>query len=190
MKKKIIIIAILLGFWTGIIGWFFSNYRIRSPIEKVIRTPVSDVTSTPIKNKQKTDTGAQKESSKDDLLLKFKKGSNKRLMAKKVIATFPEEAELFLAITWGESGFSNQASTWCCHGVMQIHEWEHRDKIPTSHNETKEGRIAWLRNPDNNLAVARIIYDDSGKTPWDAYNDGSYLKYYRIKRITDEGIEV
>ena len=190
MKKKIIIIAIILAFWTFFIGWFFSNYRIRSPIEPVIRTPVSEITPTPIKKKQKTDTGVQKQSSKDDLLLKFAKGSNRRLMAEKVIETFPEEAETFLAITWAESKFENDASTFCCHGIMQIHEWEHRFKIPTSHNETRESRIAWLRNPDNNLEVARIIYDDSGKSPWDGYNDGRYLEYYRIKRISDEGIEV
>ena len=201
MKKKIIIIAIVLGFWTWCFASFFSNNNIvspillkiiiRSPIEPVIKVPVSDVTSTPIKNKQKTSKEAQKQSKEDILLSKFVKGSNKRLIAKKVIETFPEEAEDFLAITWGESEFKNDAESWCCHGVMQIHEWEHRFKIPTSHNETKEGRIAWLRNPDNNIKVGRMVYEEKGdKTPWDAWNDGSYQRYYRIKKISDNGIEI
>jgi len=200
MKKKIIIIAIVLAFVIWLIALFFSNNNIispillkiiiRSPIQRIKRIPVSDITPTPIKNKQKTSKEAQKQSKEDILLSKFVKGSNRRLMAEKVIETFPEEAETFLAITWSESKFENQASSWCCHGIMQVHEWEHRFKIPTSHNETRDGRIAWLRNPDNNLEVARIIYNDSGKSPWAGYTDGSYLAYYRIKKISDNGIEI
>ena len=179
MKKKIILITILIfltGFFAGIA--FRSNYKIISPFEKVIRTPVSEITPTPIKKKQNKGTGAQEQSSKGDLLLKFTKGSNRRLMAEKVIDTFPEEAETFLAITWSESKFENQASSWCCHGIMQVHEWEHRFKIPTSHNETREGRIAWLRNPDNNLKIAKILYNDGdGKWHWDAYSNKTYKQY-------------
>lgn len=171
MKKRIIIIAVVLGLWTGFIGWFFSNYRIRSPIEPVIKVPVSDVTPTPIKNKRKAGTGAV---FAQDKLSTYADNS----IEAKIIATFPEEPAIMLAIAEGESHFRNEASTFCCHGVFQIHESVHRDKIPTSHNETKEGRIAWLRDPDNNLEIAKILYNDGqGKGHWDAYTNGSYKQY-------------
>ena len=171
MKKKIIIItiAVVFGFYTWFIGWFFSNYRIRSPIEPVIRTPVSDVTSHILKNKRKTGTGA--------VFAQEKPTTTSNSIEDKIKATFPEEPEIMLAVAKGESGLRNEASSWCCHGILQIHEEVHKAKIPNEHNKTKEDRIAWLRNPDNNLKIARILYDASGKGPWEAYTNGSYLQY-------------
>ena len=167
MKKKIIIIAVLLGFWTGLIGWFFSNYRIRSPIEKVIRTPVSQVEFNIPKNKQETGIGEVFAKDKPIPLT----------IEDKIKATFPEEPEIMLAVAKGESHLRNEASSWCCHGIMQIHEEVHKNKIPDEFNKTKEDRIEWLRNPDNNLAIARMLYEASGKSPWEAYTNGSYKLY-------------
>gem|GEM_PF-2018831 len=167
MKKKIIITAVILGLWTGIIGWFFSNYRIRSPFEKIVITPVSETQTDTIKNKHKASVPEV-----------FAEDRLPDTIEDKIKATFPKEPELMLAVAKGESGLRNEASSWCCHGIMQIHESVHKDKIPTSHNETKEGRIAWLRNPDNNLEIAKILYNKgAGKHHWAAYTDGSYLKF-------------
>jgi len=173
MKKKIIIIIIaililLTGFIAGIA--FRSNYKIRSPFEPVIKVSVSDVSPTPIKNQQETALPAV-------LVEKRTSTTSEDSIKEKIIKTFSEEPEIMLAITEAESHFKNEASTWCCHGVMQIHEWEHRDKIPTSHNETRKGRIAWLRDPDNNIEVGRMVYDESGKNAWVVFTDGSYLRY-------------
>ena len=185
MKRKIKIIivlgAVFLAFWTWSIVSFFSNNNIvspillkitiRSPIEPIIRTPVSDVTPTPFKNKRKAGTGAVLAKER---LPTYPEDSIKE----KIIKTFPEEPAIMLAVTEAESGFRNEASSWCCHGIMQIHEEVHKDKIPDEFNQTRESRIAWLRDPDNNLKIGKILYNKGdGKWHWAAYTDESYLKF-------------
>lgn len=50
----------------------------------------------------------------------------------------------------------------------------HWDKIPGESLEEKE---EWLKNPYNNILMAKIIHDRSGSfNPWTGYTSGNYLR--------------
>ena len=89
----------------------------------------------------------------------------------KIIATFPEQPELMLAIAKAESNLNPEAYNPEGHrgcrgsiGLMQI---------ACLHTDDPEK----LFDVDYNLAKAREIYDRDGLTPWGVYTNGSYLAY-------------
>ena len=80
-----------------------------------------------------------------------------------------------MAVFTAESSLNPTADNhFCCYGVAQINLYAHWGQIPGA---TKEEKIAWLWNPDNNLTFAKHLYDEQGWQPWQAFTDKAYLKY-------------
>lgn len=81
-------------------------------------------------------------------------------------SVFGEEADTAKKVAFAESGMRHDAISWtgCCVGVFQIHEYAHRYKIPAT---TREDRIEWLKDVENNIKTAKQIYDTSGWYPWE-----------------------
>lgn len=92
----------------------------------------------------------------------------------KIKNTFPEQADIMLAIAKAENrnllanptpNHNSDGSIDC--GLMQIN---------SIHGYTCE----YLENIDNNLEVARYVYDTQGITAWSTYNSGKYLEYLHL----------
>lgn len=83
--------------------------------------------------------------------------------------TFPENPEVMVAIAKSESGKSlnqnavniNRNGSKDC-GLMQINSIHGYD-------------CEWLKIPENNMIVARKIYDTQGLSAWVSYNSKNYL---------------
>jgi hypothetical protein len=87
------------------------------------------------------------------------------------LAGLPNPA-LWAAIGKGESGGrTDVVNSIGCVGWLQINQPVHVKAHPT-------WTVAWLKNPLNNARAAKVIYDAQGLGAWEAYTNGSYLKYY------------
>ena len=61
------------------------------------------------------------------------------------------------------------------HGIMQLNLFWNWEKIP---GETKEEKITWLQDPENNIKLAKQIRDGWGNYgAWSTYKSGKYKKY-------------
>ncbi|MHA1400179.1 MAG: hypothetical protein ACTSQE_07505 [Candidatus Heimdallarchaeaceae archaeon] len=47
----------------------------------------------------------------------------------------------------------------------------HASKIP---GDTLEAKIAWLKIPENNIKIAKQLYERQGFYPWSTYTNGAY----------------
>jgi len=99
--------------------------------------------------------------------------------------TFPEDPITACAIAYGESLNNpkgvNSSKIEHSVGIMQINLMRHSDgkkihwsKVP---GETLKEKESWLQVPENNMKVARQIYDRQGFQPWSAFTGGSYKKH-------------
>lgn len=92
-----------------------------------------------------------------------------------VIREFKEDAPTALAICFAEAGCRpNAVSSTEDYGTFQINLKAHWAKIPV---EGKEAKIAWLKNFQNNVKLAKRIKDSSGWYPWVTYQTGVYKQY-------------
>lgn len=115
-----------------------------------------------------------------------------------IIKAFPEQSLVAQAIAKAESGLNpnregiHEAGKYewssdtykgeCSIGLFQINLAEdacrgkkvHWDKVP---GETLEEKIAWLKVPENNIKIAREIYEARGFKPWSTYTSGSYKNF-------------
>ena len=88
----------------------------------------------------------------------------------KICDTFPDNCDLMIAIAKAESGLdpntppngNNNGSTDT--GIFRIN---------SIHGYSQE----YLTDVDNNIAVAREIFDTQGITAWVAYNNGTYKRH-------------
>ena len=86
----------------------------------------------------------------------------------KIRQTFPERAELMLAIANCESGLNQEAvSHTRDFGVMQINE-------ATWHETALEMNLDYKGSVDDNLELARHIYETQGLEAWVCYTDYIY----------------
>ena len=86
-----------------------------------------------------------------------------KTIEEKIVKTFPEQPELMLAIANCESGFNQDAvSHTRDFGTMQVNEkvWD-----PTAN----EMGLDYKNNEDDNLEMARHIYEVQGVTAWVCY---------------------
>ncbi len=61
------------------------------------------------------------------------------------------------------------------HGIMQLNLFWNWERIP---GETKEQKITWLQDPENNIKLAKQIRDGWGNYgAWSTYKSGKYKKY-------------
>lgn len=94
-----------------------------------------------------------------------------RTVPEMICDTFPEDCDRMLAIAKAENRTlaaapapnKNNDGTIDC-GLMQINSIHGFD-------------CEWLENIENNLGVARKIYDTQGITAWSTYNSGKYLEF-------------
>lgn len=88
----------------------------------------------------------------------------------KIRITFPEEPDIMLAIAKAESKLNPHAINRANRngsvdtGIFQIN---------SIHGYDEE----YIKNEDNNLKIAREIYEKQGVTAWASYNNGAYLKW-------------
>jgi len=60
-------------------------------------------------------------------------------------------------------------------GLMQINLRAHGDKVP---GDTFEEKVEWLKDPENNFTMARVIKANSKSwNPWTMYTNGMYEQY-------------
>jgi hypothetical protein len=89
-----------------------------------------------------------------------------------------QDAKIAVAVMGGESGFKTDAENFCCVGLMQVNADVHHGKygMPDSIPEARK----WLKNPVNNVRASyKLFVAVGGKwSPWDAYNNGSYRKFW------------
>ena len=94
-----------------------------------------------------------------------------KTIEEKIIATFPEQPELMLAIAKAESNLNPEAYNpeghRGCRGSIGLLQ------VACLHTDNPDK----LFDIDYNLAKAREIYDRDGLTPWGAYTNGSYLAH-------------
>lgn len=104
--------------------------------------------------------------------------------------TFPEDPITACAVAYGESLNNpkgiNKSQIEHSVGIMQINLMRHSDgkkihwsKVP---GETLQEKEAWLQVPENNLKVAREIYEGRNKSKmhfgdWSAFTNGSYKRH-------------
>jgi soluble lytic murein transglycosylase-like protein len=93
-----------------------------------------------------------------------------------IIATFPEEPHLALAIARAESNLNPNAVNWRdahrgCNGSFGVFQ------IGCLHVDDVEK----LYDVEYNIRMARRIYDQSGWQPWGAYTDGSYRRQLAMR---------
>lgn len=83
-----------------------------------------------------------------------------KTIEEKIVATFPEEPELMLAIANCESGLHQDAvSHTRDFGVMQINE-------ATWHETALQMGLDYKGSEDDNLEMARYIYEVQGTSSW------------------------
>lgn len=63
-------------------------------------------------------------------------------------------------------------------GLFQINlynatQWIHAGRIP---GKTMDEKVAWLKDPYNNILYAYWVFKTSGWHPWTAYTSGNYLR--------------
>lgn len=88
----------------------------------------------------------------------------------KICEVFPDNCEVMIAIAKAESNLRTDAlNTKNSNGSTDSGLFQ----INSIHGYSHE----YLIDVDNNLAVAKSIYDKQGITAWSAYNNKSYLKY-------------
>lgn len=103
---------------------------------------------------------------------------------------FGEQAKIALAVAMCEGAKSgvlypdlvNSTEVEHSVGVFQINiakdfgngEWVHWDKIP---GKDLTAKTDWLKIPENNVAMAKRIYNERGWYPWTCWTNGDYLKY-------------
>ncbi len=119
---------------------------------------------------------AEEEQLKTDILVKVDGGGNSGQdesplsIEEKIRKTFPENPEVMIAIAKAESKLNPHAINRANRngsvdtGIFQIN---------SIHGYSEE----FLKNEDNNLKVARKIYDTQGITAWSAYNNGAFLNW-------------
>lgn len=95
-----------------------------------------------------------------------------------IYEVFDDEYETALAIAKAESGLKrdkeNKSEVECSIGLFQINlakdycngKWVHAGKVP---GDTMDEKIEWLKNSENNVDMARRIYERSGFYPWSVY---------------------
>lgn len=99
---------------------------------------------------------------------------------------FGKNAKVAIAVSHHECSPKNKQYPKCVAvsdkeysvGIFQINlknktQKVHFDKIPA---KTFEAKVEWLKNPMNNVLIAKAIFADSGFSPWSAYTNLSYLK--------------
>ena len=95
---------------------------------------------------------------------------------------FASQFRIARAVQHNECGPTNKAYPGCefitgreysC-GIFQINLMAHWNKVPVG--TTFEEKCEYLKNPYNNILVAKSIFADSGWTPWSAYTNGNYLR--------------
>lgn len=90
----------------------------------------------------------------------------------KIRRLFPEDPETMIAIAKAESKLNPHAINRANRngsfdtGIFQIN---------SIHGYDEE----FLKNEDNNLKVAREVYDKQGITAWSAYNNGAYRQWMK-----------
>ena len=87
-----------------------------------------------------------------------------KTIAEKIATTFPETPELMLAIANCESGLNQEAvSHTRDFGVMQVNErvWD---------ETAQELDLDYKNNEDDNLEMARYIYEIQGLDAWVCYD--------------------
>ena len=90
---------------------------------------------------------------------------------------FGDQGRVANAVAWAESSMRPTAWSWtgCCYGLFQINISAHWAEIPGS---TWDEKVAWLSVPDNNIQLAKQIYDRDGWSPWDVVGSGAVWRYY------------
>lgn len=83
-----------------------------------------------------------------------------KTIEEKIYETFPEEPDTMLAIARCESGLNQSAvSHTDDHGLMQIN-------APSWDSKAEELGLDYKGSADDNLRMARYIYDHGGKEHW------------------------
>ena len=90
------------------------------------------------------------------------------------------------AIARAESGLNpnveNCTAIECSIGLFQINlakdagkgGWVHWDKVPGDNLEEKKD---WLKEPANNILIAKFLKGSSGWYPWSVFKNGAYKKF-------------
>jgi hypothetical protein len=96
---------------------------------------------------------------------------------------FGDDAGVAVAVAKAESGFENdrenKSPVECSIGLFQINlakdhcngKWVHASKVP---GETMDEKVEWLKDPYNNIDMAKRIFDASGFRPWSVFTNGWY----------------
>ena len=162
---------VLIGIVIGI------SYYIASEAYSSIKNPTIDTISWNTRDDLAIYSArAEEELPQTDILVKVDGGGNSGQdesplsIEDKIRKTFPENPEVMLAIAKAESKLNphaiNRANR---NGSFDVGLFQ----INSIHGYDEE----FLKNEDNNLKVARKIYDTQGITAWSAYNNGAYLKW-------------
>ena len=163
MNKKTgvfgVLLLLTLLFWIGLkaIDAFFdtNTLEFRPLIEFHVPVEVKKrVKSLTIQKVEAKETIAELQTSPEE-----------RLQAQ-IRKTFGPAGETAILVSEAESGMTpNRISyTGCCYGLFQINVDAHFNRVPGS---TREAKAAWLTVPENNLIIAKQIYDEQGWGPWD-----------------------
>jgi hypothetical protein len=99
---------------------------------------------------------------------------------------FGQDADVMRAIAKAESGQNSEKENIterdCSIGLFQINlaygycggKKIHWDKIP---GDSLEDKKAWLKDPDNNMIIAKFILATQGKQAWTVYQTGAYKEF-------------
>lgn len=99
---------------------------------------------------------------------------------------FGEDGDVAIAVAKAESGLENdrenRSPVECSIGLFQINlakdycngKWVHASKVP---GDTMDEKIEWLKDPYNNIDMAKKIYDASGFRPWSVFTNGWYKTF-------------
>lgn len=97
-----------------------------------------------------------------------------------IVREFKEDSRMARAIFKSESGLDPKASSNTGdYGICQINLRAHWGKIP---GDSREQKIEWLENFQNNLKLCKKIKDSSGWYPWTDFKNGKY-KVFIIEAI-------
>jgi len=115
-----------------------------------------------------------------------REGSSKQQVVGLIQKHFGRVTRTATAIAKAESNLNPNAmlvsAVECSVGVYQINladnycngKWIHANSVP---GDTIEAKIEWLKEPDNNIALAKRIYNEQGFHPWSTFTSGSYRRY-------------